>query len=151
VFSEITAVRIRLYNSGCFFFLAWFLHYVPFYLMGRSLFLHHYLPALLCSYLVASIVFNFMFVNSVNYPVSISGIGSNNVSNNRPKVHSVLKAGVDNMTVIIVTVSIFISFGVYLYFSPLTYGAPGLDPIGINRRRWLDTWDLHYQPKKGEI
>ncbi|GBB86163.1 hypothetical protein RclHR1_01260034 [Rhizophagus clarus] len=143
-------VRNRLYNSACFFFLAWAFHYIPFYLMGRSLFLHHYLPALVCSYLVASTVFNFMFINSVNYPVSISGIGSN-MSINRPKIHLVLKAGVDHLSVTIATIIIFISFGVYLYFSPLTYGTPGLDPADINGRRWLDTWDLHYQPKKGEI
>ncbi|RGB36070.1 glycosyltransferase family 39 protein [Rhizophagus diaphanus] len=144
-------VRIRLYNSGCFFFLAWFFHYIPFYLMGRSLFLHHYLPALVCSYMVTSIVFNFMFVNSVNYPILISSVGSNNMSINRPKVHSVLKAGVDNISVIIATTLIFISFGVYIHFAPLTYGTPGLDPSGIHNRRWLDTWDLHFQPKRGEI
>lgn len=119
--------------------------------MGRSLFLHHYLPALVCSYMVTSIVFNFMFVNSVNYPILISGVGSNHMSINRPKVHSVLKAGVDYISVIVATTLIFISFGVYIYFTPLTYGTPGLDPSGIHSRRWLDTWDLHFQPKSGEI
>ncbi|RIA96567.1 glycosyltransferase family 39 protein [Glomus cerebriforme] len=128
-------VRNRLYNSGCFFFLAWLFHYIPFYLMGRSLFLHHYLPALVCSYMVASVVFNFMFINSVNYPISISGAG----------------AVVDYISFIVAITIICISFGVYLYLSPLTYGTPGLDPSGIYNRRWLDTWDLHFQPKKGEI
>ena len=92
-----------------------------------------------------------MFINSVNYPISVSGVGNNNLSNYRPKVVHLLKAGVDYISVIIVATLIFISFGVYLYFSPLTYGTPGIDPSGIHKRRWLDTWDLHFQPKKGEM
>lgn len=34
---------------------AWFLHYIPFYLMGRQLFLHHYLPALYCGIMFMSL------------------------------------------------------------------------------------------------
>ncbi|CAI2185386.1 19719_t:CDS:2 [Funneliformis geosporum] len=142
-------VRNRLYNSGCFFFLAWVFHYLPFYLMGRSLFLHHYLPALLCSYIVTSVVFNFMFIKLINYPVSVVG-GS--MSNNRPKViYPILKAGVNYISIVACVILISISFGVYLYYTPLTYGTPGLDPLGVHNRRWLSTWDLHFQPKKDEI
>lgn len=37
------------FEGGLMFCLSsWLLHYVPFYLMGRQLFLHHYLPALYC-------------------------------------------------------------------------------------------------------
>ena len=119
--------------------------------MGRSLFLHHYLPALLCSYLVTSVVFNFMFINSVEYPISIGGVG-NNLSNSRPKViHPVSKAGVDYISITVAVILICLSFGAYLHFAPLTYGTPGLDPYGVHRMRWLDTWDLHFQPKKGEF
>ncbi|CAG8562246.1 1640_t:CDS:10 [Funneliformis caledonium] len=127
----------------------WAFHYMPFYLMGRSLFLHHYLPALLCSYIVTSVVFNFMFIKFINYPVSVIG-GS--MSNNRPKViYPILKAGVNYISIIACIILISISFGVYLYFTPLTYGTPGLDPLGVYNRRWLNTWDLHYQPKKDDI
>ncbi|KAI7663462.1 protein O-mannosyl-transferase 1, partial [Hortaea werneckii] len=45
--------RSRLYNSTGFFFLLWAAHYFPFFIMGRQLFLHHYLPAHLASALVA--------------------------------------------------------------------------------------------------
>lgn len=34
----------------------WLFHYVPFYLMGRQLFLHHYLPALYCGILFMSLL-----------------------------------------------------------------------------------------------
>ncbi|EEY19880.1 dolichyl-phosphate-mannose-protein mannosyltransferase [Verticillium alfalfae VaMs.102] len=54
--------RNRLYNSTGFFFLAWATHYFPFYLMGRQLFLHHYLPAHLASCLVAGALLEFIFL-----------------------------------------------------------------------------------------
>src|SRR4051794_36922548 len=56
-----TGTRMRMYNSTGFFFLAWALHYFPFYLMGRQLFLHHYLPAHLASCLVTGALLEFIF------------------------------------------------------------------------------------------
>lgn len=35
---------------------SWLLHYLPFYLMGRQLFLHHYLPALYCGIMFMCLV-----------------------------------------------------------------------------------------------
>ncbi|CAG8510506.1 23942_t:CDS:2 [Cetraspora pellucida] len=134
-------VRNRLYNSGLFFFMAWFLHYAPFFLMGRSLFLHHYLPAVICSYLVAAIVFNFMFVDHVNYPISVAD------SRRRPRI----MARVKNITVFTCIILLIVSACVFYYFSPLTYGTPGIDPAGIKGRMWLDSWDLHFQPKRNEV
>lgn len=40
-----------------FLLIAWFLHYFPFYLMQRQLFLHHYLPALWFSILLFCVMF----------------------------------------------------------------------------------------------
>src|SRR5205807_1376147 len=53
--------RSRLYNSTGFFWLAWAAHYFPFFLMGRQLFLHHYLPAHLASALVTGALVEFVF------------------------------------------------------------------------------------------
>lgn len=36
--------------------MSWLLHYVPFYLMGRQLFLHHYLPALYCGIMMVGLL-----------------------------------------------------------------------------------------------
>ncbi|KAI1297036.1 hypothetical protein EDD11_007246 [Mortierella claussenii] len=44
--------------SGGFFFMAWCYHYLPFFLMGRQLFLHHYLPALYFAILMLCITFD---------------------------------------------------------------------------------------------
>ncbi|KAF9174593.1 hypothetical protein BGX21_006708 [Mortierella sp. AD011] len=44
--------------SGGFFFMAWCYHYLPFFLMGRQLFLHHYLPALYFAILLFCVTFD---------------------------------------------------------------------------------------------
>lgn len=41
------AAQVLFYDRLCgFLVLGWFLHYFPFFLMSRQLFLHHYFPAL---------------------------------------------------------------------------------------------------------
>ncbi|KAG0097936.1 hypothetical protein BGZ93_001569, partial [Podila epicladia] len=47
--------------TGGFFFMAWAFHYLPFFLMGRQLFLHHYLPALYFAILLLSVTFDLGF------------------------------------------------------------------------------------------
>eukprot|EP00842_Homolaphlyctis_polyrhiza_P005390 jgi/Hompol1/5852/HPOL_001023-RA len=44
-------------SAAWFFFMGWFLHYFPFFLMGRQLFLHHYLPALYFAILLLGVMF----------------------------------------------------------------------------------------------
>ncbi|GJJ68654.1 dolichyl-phosphate-mannose-protein mannosyltransferase [Entomortierella parvispora] len=44
--------------SGGFFFMGWCYHYLPFFLMDRQLFLHHYLPALYFSILLLAVTFD---------------------------------------------------------------------------------------------
>ncbi|KAG0043775.1 hypothetical protein BGZ83_011051 [Gryganskiella cystojenkinii] len=46
--------------SGGFFFMAWAFHYLPFFLMDRQLFLHHYLPALYFSILLLCVTFDLL-------------------------------------------------------------------------------------------
>ena len=71
-----TGTRSRLYNSTGFFFLAWLAHYIPFFIMGRQLFLHHYLPAHLASALVAGALVEFIF--NVEPTSSFSSSSSSN-------------------------------------------------------------------------
>jgi len=66
-------VRNRLWNNTGFFLLVWAVHYVPFFLMSRQLFIHHYLPSHLASALIAGAVLNFVLSDTINYPISIKG------------------------------------------------------------------------------
>ena len=115
--------------------LAWIYHYLPFYTMSRQLFLHHYLPAHLCSALVAGAVFDFVISDTINYPISIPGRG---LTRRRPKIVAV----VAKRTWIIAGVVVGLLVGMFAFFTPLTYGTPGLNPDQVNRRRLLDAWTL---------
>ncbi|CAD6574542.1 MAG: hypothetical protein CYPHOPRED_005451 [Cyphobasidiales sp. Tagirdzhanova-0007] len=103
----------RLYNTGGFFLLGWFFHYAPFWTMNRQLFLHHYLPAHLMSALVAGVAFNFIFSETVNYPISIPGP----TTRRRPR----MKAEVPKkmVTGVIFTVAAIVAG--FVFTSPLTY------------------------------
>lgn len=56
-------VSNRLNELG-FLVVAWFLHYIPFFLMGRQLFLHHYLPALYFSILLFAAMMDVFIFNN---------------------------------------------------------------------------------------
>lgn len=142
----VAGTRSRLYNSTGFFFLAWFLHYFPFYLMGRQLFLHHYLPAHLASSLVAGALLEFIFniepleLEEAANAVSKSG-KKDAVASKRPRQHS----GDQNLLTLWAAAGVIlvIVIGGWYYFLPLTYGYPGLSVPQVQARKWLG-YDLHF-------
>lgn len=135
--------RSRLYNSTGFFFLAWATHYFPFYLMGRQLFLHHYLPAHLASCLVAGALLEFIFNSE---PAEELTIKDKKVTPS-PKHHVTARERFAGQSML----SAWIACGAVLaiivagwyFFLPLTYGYPGLSVEQILRRKWLG-YDLHF-------
>jgi len=146
--------RSRLYNSTGFFFLCWAAHYFPFYLMGRQLFLHHYLPAHLASCLVTGALVEFIFnVDPVLDEETSSTIAAKKdkvtgklpekarrsfqTAQERLKGHSMRATWA--ATAVILSAVIY---GFYFFF-PLTYGWPGLTPQEVNARKWLG-YDLHF-------
>ena len=132
-----TAVRNRLWNSAGFFWIAWAYHYFPFYLMSRQLFLHHYLPAHLCSALVAGAVFNFILSESINYPISIPS----SITRLRPRQYSDL--GIKALAASLAFVVLFIT--VFLFLAPLTYGTPGLVVSTSNQPSgWCVLWQSRW-------
>lgn len=92
--------------------MGWALHYFPFYLMARQLFLHHYFPALWFSILMCCGVFDLV------------------TSSLRPRVRLYIAAGL-----------LALAIWSFSYFSPLAYGGPWTRGQ-CERARWLKTWDF---------
>ncbi|KAK8056784.1 dolichyl-phosphate-mannose-protein mannosyltransferase [Apiospora rasikravindrae] len=140
--------RSRLYNSTGFFFLAWATHFFPFFLMGRQLFLHHYLPAHLASCLVVGALVEFVFnADPSSEEASYQAIKSGKKAAPGPKRHVTARERFSGQSM----VSAWIACGVIMaivaaswyFFLPLTYGYPGLNVDQILRRKWLG-YDLHF-------
>lgn len=150
-----SGTRSRLYNSTGFFFLAWAAHYLPFYLMGRQLFLHHYLPAHLASALVTGALMEFIF--NVD-PVGMDELDGPDqaVVDGKDKKRSELarerrplgvrnRLGGQGMLAMWAATTVIMSaiIGSWYFFSPLTYGKPGLSVDQVKARKWLG-YDLHF-------
>ena len=133
--------RSRLYKSTGFFFLAWATHYLPFYVMGRQLFLHHYLPAHLASCLVTGALVEFIFSADAPEP-SAPRAGPKKqkrfvTARERFEGQSIAGAWIAMAVVLALA-----ALGWY-FFLPLTYGFPGLTVEQVLRRKWLG-YDLHF-------
>lgn len=85
--------------------------------MNRQLFLHHYLPAHLCSALVAGAVLNFVLSESINYPISIPSPLT------RLRARQFTDLGFKAVVVVVSLNLLMISM--FLFHAPLTYGTPG--------------------------
>jgi len=145
-FTKYSGARSRLYNSTGFFFLAWATHYLPFYLMGRQLFLHHYLPAHLASCLVTGALVEFIFnVEPVLDDVSSRPVKKGALTG--PKKHLPAREKLAGQNLLsswaAVGVLMTIVIGGWYFFLPLTYGYPGLTVPEVNARKWLG-YDLHF-------
>lgn len=146
-----SGTRSRLYNSTGFFFLCWAAHYLPFYLMGRQLFLHHYLPAHLASTLVTGALVEFVFnaepiiedetvltkKDDLKKKVPEKARKVFQKASERLKGQSMLATWAASGAILAVTI-----WG-WWFFLPLTYGKPGLTIEQVNARKWLG-YDLHF-------
>ncbi|KAH7564017.1 glycosyltransferase family 39 protein [Bipolaris maydis] len=134
--------RSRLYNSTGFFFLTWAAHYIPFYIMGRQLFLHHYLPAHLASCLVTGALVEFVFCIEPQDPEVSTAAKGHRRTPSRPVRERVASSSLIGSW-IATSVILAAVFWCFLFFAPLTYGNPGLDVAQVQARKWLG-YDLHF-------
>ncbi|RDB20321.1 Dolichyl-phosphate-mannose--protein mannosyltransferase 1 [Hypsizygus marmoreus] len=112
-YRDFDSTKVVKYDSLCgFLFVGWFLHYFPFFLMGRQLFLHHYFPALYFAVLLSCGVFDLV------------------TSALRPRVRLQIAA-------VLVVVAVWH----FAHFSPLAYGSPWTKTKCVNAK-WLKTWDF---------
>lgn len=131
--------RSRLYSSTGFFWLAWAAHYFPFFLMGRQLFLHHYLPAHLASALVTGALVEFVFGAEAPEEEAVTAGQERKKKKWVPRAcpESTLGSWIACATITGIVVASFV------FYAPLTYGSPGLSVEGVLRRKWLG-YDLHF-------
>lgn len=142
-----TGTRSRLYNSTGFFFLAWATHYFPFYLMGRQLFLHHYLPAHLASCLIVGALLEFVFNAEPSAEEPSHQDAKTGKKTPGPQRHITARERFAGQSMvsswIACGVILAIVFAGWYFFLPLTYGYPGLSVEAVLRRKWLG-YDLHF-------
>ncbi|KAK9471426.1 Dolichyl-phosphate-mannose--protein mannosyltransferase-like protein 2 [Dipodascopsis tothii] len=98
--------------SGVYPALGWFLHFVPFQLMARVTYVHHYLPALYFAVLVVGFLFDFY----------------------TRKLAATLRVSVFVAAYAAVV-------GVFWLFSPISFGMTGPHE-DYNHLNWLKTWTI---------
>jgi len=155
----ILGTRSRLYNSLGFFFLTWAAHYVPFYIMGRQLFLHHYLPAHLASSLVAGALLEFICniepdlagasvgdALSSDSNVTLTTDGTSKKSKIEKKTPITERLGQQNLMITWALTGAILAVLIwsYIFFAPLTYGDRGLEVEEVQRRKRFGNYDLHF-------
>jgi len=117
-------VAKRMHFGTGFLFIAYLFHYVPFFFMGRSLFLHHYLPAVIITFILAGTVYDFALKTMFN----------------NYKLSKLQTMGANAVTAVFV---LALAWNYYL-FVPLIYGSEGLTIPELRSRKWLDTWGFQY-------
>lgn len=133
--------RSRLYNSTGFFFIAWLAHYLPFFIMGRQLFLHHYLPAHIASSLVTGALVEFVFcVEPIEKEVASKDGAKKKQYSQCSSISTVQNLLPAWLAFAVITAAVIAGF---LFFVPLTYGTIGMSAEEVNARKWLG-YDLHF-------
>lgn len=130
-------VRHRVIQSAGFFFIAWALHYFPFFLMGRSLFLHHYLPAASLNYLLLGAMYQFIFIDGIDSPVSFLSLKS------KLTHQTSMKADISWKAYAAVAITLAAQLGMFVFLAPLTYGTP-LTLEQVQGHQLLNGWKLQY-------
>ncbi|KAG6331057.1 hypothetical protein ID866_8031 [Astraeus odoratus] len=112
-YKDFENTKLVKYDTLCgFLFTGYALHYLPFFLMSRQLFLHHYFPALYFAILLSSVVFDFV------------------TSTLRPRIR-----------LQVACVLIIIAVLTYDKFSPLAYGN-AWTRTKCKNAQWLKNWDF---------
>lgn len=109
------------YDAGSVLFLGYWLHYLPYFFLDRTLFLHHYLPAYVFKILLLAYV-----IDHVYYVLHLH-------QKTRHLCH-----------LFIVCVIVWFAYVVITFkkFTVLNYGTTNLTETDLINLRWKDTWDF---------
>lgn len=108
-------------DAGCILFLGYWLHYLPYFFIDRTLFLHHYLPAYIFKILLLAYVIDHIY----------------HILHLRDKSRPFINLFVMGLVVWLVYVVI-----TFKKFSALNYGNIDLSENDLMNLRWKDTWDF---------
>lgn len=121
--------RARLYKNLMFFFGGWIFHYLPFFLMSRQKFLHHYLPAHLIAAMFAAGFLEFLFTN------------------NRTTEYKEKEEKPDTLNTIAYASVVILLFAIlvtgFVFWAPITYGNTPLTVSEALSRQWMKM-KLHF-------
>lgn len=141
----------RLYSSCGFFLLAWATHYLPFYLMGRQLFLHHYLPAHICQCLLFGALTQFIFTRTFGAYSKCNRLataGHTNGGDYKENDKHLFKISSEEAPLVQwLFTAVFTAIAIYGFwrFAPVTYGTPSLTEQQVSNLKWLSTYEMHFQ------
>ncbi|XP_056394553.1 protein O-mannosyl-transferase 1 isoform X2 [Hyla sarda] len=107
-----------LHLTGTLFLGGWAVNYLPFFLMEKTLFLYHYLPALTLKILLLPPVLEHV---------------------HRHLIRSDPLQNTFSALLLVWISSVVLTFS---KLCPLTYGQPALAPQELRSLRWKDTWDI---------
>lgn len=111
----------KFYDAGFILFLGYWIHYLPYFFMDRTLFLHHYLPAYTFKILLLSFVIDHIYY----------------ILQSQEKTRAVTN-------IFIICIAIWLAYVVLTFkkFSVLNYGNTDLTENDLLNLRWKDTWDF---------
>ncbi|RKP23276.1 hypothetical protein SYNPS1DRAFT_24705 [Syncephalis pseudoplumigaleata] len=132
-------VRGRFYRSGGFLILGWVFHYLPFFFMGRSLFLHHYLPACIIGYLAVGIIHQFACIPGIDQLSKT--VSSTDAAKGPPAFYRAIAPPIAWITAILIVAG---QLGFFWYFRPPTYGDVSLTQEEWTARKWIPGWNFHF-------
>ncbi|KAJ3072261.1 hypothetical protein HDU98_003957 [Podochytrium sp. JEL0797] len=132
-------------NAIGFLFLAWLLHWIPFFLMGRMLFLHHYLPSFIFSTMIAAALVDFVF-KIVNERDPMELVGGNRVKALMVPYFVYFRSSpMGNVVYVLVLCGLMAAFlWAFGFFCPLSYGYGVSSVEEVRARKWFKSWDLQH-------
>lgn len=147
---DITAEEWNKFVNNAHVLLAgYFLHFLPFLFIERTLFLHHYLPAFIFKVLLTAATIDHLY-HLIRYALGLHVYNNLQAIKNNELIFVVLfyfsshRLRSPILFVLKCSIIAWILFIFYVFkkFSALSYGTSALSAKDVIKLRWKDTWDF---------